>query len=255
MSINQLSTANTFQQWLIATQGLITVANTLTDGGGDTFIANTILEVSGTGSTLIVKNEATINVVTANTVNTGNLTVTSNILAANVTDYVKVGTDLTVYGNANITGNLIVSGNITLDEIGFDDLSVAGSGTFGNTLSVTGITTLSNLIVTSNISTINVTNTLDVGADANVFGNVYIAGDLTIGGNVTLDSVGFDDLNVAGSGNFANTLSVTGNTTLSNATISDTLTLNVLTGNANTTIFTAITEAEARCLAYSIALG
>ena len=94
-----------------------------------------------------------------------------------------------------------------------------------------------------------------VGTNANVGGNVYIAGDLTIGGNVTLDSVGFDDLNVAGSGNFANTLSVTGNTTLSNVTISATLTLNVLTGNANTAIYTRIAEAEGTALAFSIALG
>jgi hypothetical protein len=71
MAINQITTANTFQQWVIATQGLITVANTLTDGNGDTFIANTKLEISGAGATLNVKNTATINVLNANTL-TGN---------------------------------------------------------------------------------------------------------------------------------------------------------------------------------------
>ena len=34
MAITQLSTANTFQQWLLATQALITTSNTLTDGNG-----------------------------------------------------------------------------------------------------------------------------------------------------------------------------------------------------------------------------
>lgn len=48
MSINQLSTSNTFQQWLVSTQSLIGVANNLTDGIGGTFYANTDLQVGGT---------------------------------------------------------------------------------------------------------------------------------------------------------------------------------------------------------------
>ena len=35
MAINYLTTANTFQQWLIGTQDLITVANNLTDNISD----------------------------------------------------------------------------------------------------------------------------------------------------------------------------------------------------------------------------
>lgn len=69
MAINQLSTANTFQQWLVATQSLIGVANNLTDGGtSQTFYANT---------------------------------------------------------NLFIGGDLTVSGNITLDAVGYDNLNVA----------------------------------------------------------------------------------------------------------------------------------
>jgi len=46
-NINQVTTANTFQQWLIATQDLIAVANNLTNGVGGTFYANTNFTVGG----------------------------------------------------------------------------------------------------------------------------------------------------------------------------------------------------------------
>jgi UDP-3-O-[3-hydroxymyristoyl] glucosamine N-acyltransferase len=237
MPINQITTSNTFQQWLIATQGLISTANTLTDGNGQTFIANTILEVSGTGATFVVKNTATINVISANTITTGNLTVTSNIAAANITNSLKVGGDAIVYGNANIVGDLTVTGNLSLDTIGFDDLSVSGSGSFGNTLSVVGQTTLSNLnvtniIVSSNIARANITTSLEVGTTANILGSVYIAGDLTIGGNTILDSVGFDDLTVSGSATIANNATISGDLTVLGNTNLNTANINVITGNA-----------------------
>ena len=92
MAINQLTTANTFQHWLTATQALISTANTLTDGNGATFIANTILEVSGTGSTLNVRTSAGINQLY---VNTGNLlvaNVTSLVGDANTAIYARIET-------------------------------------------------------------------------------------------------------------------------------------------------------------------
>jgi len=107
MAIKYLTTANTFQQWLIGTQDLITVANNLTDNISGTFYANTNL---------------------------------------------VVGNTLNVVGNTTISGDLTVSGNITLDTIGFDDLSVAGSGSFANTLSVTGNSTFSNANVTNTLT-------------------------------------------------------------------------------------------------------
>lgn len=90
MAINQLTTANTFQHWLTATQALISTANTLTDGNGATFVANTILEVSGTGSSLNVRTSADINQLY---VNTGNLliaNVTSFVGTANTALYTKI---------------------------------------------------------------------------------------------------------------------------------------------------------------------
>lgn len=93
MAINQLTTANTFQQWLVATQSLISVANNLTDGGtSSTFYANT---------------------------------------------------------NVQIGGDLTVTGNITLEAVGYDNLEVSGD------LNVVGNSTLATANVTSLIGTAN----------------------------------------------------------------------------------------------------
>ena len=232
-TISQISTANTFQHWLTATQSLIGVANNLTNGNGSTFYANTRLEIGGTGASLNVVTGATINEQYSNTINTVNLVVTQNIAQANITNTLKVGNDavvydtLTVFGNttlntnlevvgtANITGDLNVTGNINLDSIGFDDLNVAGSGSFGNTLNVTGATTIS---------------TLD-GVSANLSTNVSVLRTTTT-----------DNL-------VANTINVT------NQTVTGELVANIFTGNANTAIFAAIAQAQGDSLAFSIALG
>ena len=84
MSINQITTANTFQQWLVATQDLIGVANNLTNGIGGTFYANTDLYVGG------------------------DLTTTGNV---SLGDNLSVAGDLSVGGN--VTGNVVFTGTIS----------------------------------------------------------------------------------------------------------------------------------------------
>ena len=166
-TITQLTTANTFQHWLTATQSLIGNANLLTNGAGSTFYANTRLEIGGSAtSTLNVVTSATINdligttsnITTSNTVSlqARNLNLTENVTSTlKTTGAAFVGTDLTVYGNSTIAGNttisgdLTVSGNIVLDAIGFDDINSNGSINVANTLSVTGNSTFSNANVTS----------------------------------------------------------------------------------------------------------
>ena len=166
MAITQLSTANTFQQWLIATQALITTANTLTDGNGASFIANTKLDVSGTGSQLNVRNSAGINTLYANNAILGGFT---NVTTLNVSSSGYIGGDLIV------AGNVTVSGNITLDSVGFDDLIVSGGATIGTTLDVTGNTTLSNSTTTyGNFSTANVT-ILTGSANTALYNNIATA--------------------------------------------------------------------------------
>jgi len=191
-TLTQLTTANTFQHWLTATQSLIGTANLLTNGAGSTFYANTRLEIGGPNATLNVVTSATVNDLIGNTANVvtvqvRNLNITENVTSAlRTTSSATVGTDLTVHGNSTITGNtlisgdLTVSGNIILDAIGFDDLSVNGSATIANTLSVTGNSTFSNAnvtntltaniatITTATITTANIVTTTGTIASANI---------------------------------------------------------------------------------------
>jgi cytoskeletal protein CcmA (bactofilin family) len=231
-TLSQLTTANTFQHWLTATQSLIGTANLLTNGAGSTFYANTRLEIGGTNATLNVVTGATINAITANTTNTVNLEARTVNITGNVTSDLKltndlyVGDALKVYGsteidgNTLISGNLTVSGNITLDTLGFDDLIVNGSGSFSNTLSVTGITTLSNIIVTGNVATLNITSN-------------------TVTQNLRVDQ----------------TSNFTGNATFVHANATGTLTVNQLGGTANTAIYSELARISGDSLAFSIALG
>jgi len=191
-TLTQLTTANTFQHWLTATQSLIGTANLLTNGAGSTFYANTRLEIGGSNASLNVVTSATINDLigtTANvvTVQVRNLNITENVTSAlKTTSSATVGTDLTVHGNSTIAGNTIisgdltVSGNIILDAIGFDDINSNGSINVANTLSVTGNSTFSNANVTSvltaniarittaNITTANIVTTTGTIASANI---------------------------------------------------------------------------------------
>ena len=191
-TLTQLTTANTFQHWLTATQSLIGTANLLTNGAGSTFYANTRLEIGGTNATLNVVTSATINDLigtTANvtTVQVRNLNITENVTSAlRISSSATVGTDLTVHGNSTIAGNtvisgdLTVSGNIILDAIGFDDINSNGSINVANTLSVTGNSTFSNANVTSvltaniarittaNITTANISTTTGTIASVNI---------------------------------------------------------------------------------------
>ena len=252
-TISQLTTANTFQHWLTATQSLIGTANLLTNGAGSTFYANTRLEIGGVDASLNVSNSASINVLYSNNITVGNINVTSNIVHANVTQALRVGTTARVYGtltsegDTDLLSNLRVGGYIAANS----NVSVAGDASVGGNVAITGNTT--------------------------------IGGDLTVTGNIVLDSIGFDDLQVAGSGSFGNTLSVTGATTVSTinavsanistnltvqrttttdnlvvgntATVTGSITANELLGNANTIIYNRIAEQEGTALAFSIALG
>ena len=262
--ISQLSTANTFQHWLGATQSLIGTANLLTDGNGQTFFANTRIRVGGTSAnvSLNVETGATINVITANTTNTVNLQSKEVVVTGNITSLTTItmntgiGTyqtgELVFQGpNNNVTyansTAIVQSWNTTSNVLSLIQLS----GTFNadtNTyaqLSGANWTTINvssgfsyakpNVTVPSNVL---IQRDLFVDGNTRVTGNTTIIGDLTVSGNITLDTIGFDDLSVAGSATVANTLSVTKDTTLSaNLAVANNVTIggNVATLRVTTT--------------------
>jgi hypothetical protein len=81
-----------------------------------------------------------------------------------------------------------------------------------------------------------------------VGGDSFLYGNLTISGNVTLDTVGFDDLDVAGSANIAGAM---------NSASLKTNTANIanLVGTANTAIYNTIAAVTDSAIAFAIALG
>ena len=145
MAINQISTANTFEQWLIATQSLIAFANSISDSSGGTFTSNT--------SEYII---------------TGDLTVGDTVTAVNV------DTDAITFIVA--TGNNITSNNITVnDTITTNNIIISNSITIGSTVTVSNIianNVTANLVTAVNINTpsdvalkdniIRITNSLDI---------------------------------------------------------------------------------------------
>ena len=156
MAINQLTTANTFQQWLTASQSLIAVANNLTDGGNSsTFYANTNISVANNvtiGGDLTVSGNIILDAIGFDDINAN-----GSISAAN---NLSVGGESALTGNVTIGGNLTVSGNIILDQVGFDDIIANGSITAANNLTVLGTSNLN--IITSNTGLLSVNSNLFV---------------------------------------------------------------------------------------------
>lgn len=117
------------------------------------------------------------------------------------------------------------------------------------------ITTANNLTDGGGAKTFYANTNLVVGNNLTVVGNTTITGDLTVTGNITLDAIGFDDLHVNGSADIANTLTVTGTSILTGVATIANANVAILSGTANTAIYTYIASIEASALAYSIALG
>jgi plastocyanin len=118
-TITNLTTSNTFLQWLTGTQSIISSLNSLREGGvANTYVVNTSIEIAG---------------------------------------------------------DLVVSGNLTLDAIGFNDLNVAGNTVINGTLTVGGNTSLDNTYVTyGNFETANITNLTSDGGLLNASSNVFV---------------------------------------------------------------------------------
>lgn len=172
-TITNLTTSNTFLQWLTGTQSVISSLNSLREGGvANTYVVNTSIEIAG---------------------------------------------------------DLVVGGNLSLDAIGFNDLNVAGNTVINGTLTVGGNTSLDNVYVTyGNFETSNVT--LMVG-DANtaVYANISTVSDYSLS-----------------AGSYANAAFLVANSA------SDVANSAAIYANG---AFTAANTAAADSLAFAIALG
>lgn len=118
-TISQLSTANTFQHWLNATQALIATANLITNGNGSTFYANTRLEIGGANGTLNVVTGATIVTLNSNTITA--LNISSNLSGTNVTTQYVQFSD----GTKQYTANAANSTQTTIISAAFDKANAA----------------------------------------------------------------------------------------------------------------------------------
>jgi hypothetical protein len=184
MAINQISSANTFEQWLIATQSLIAFANSITDSSGGTFTSNT--------SEYIITGNLTVgNTVTAPTVNTDviifddgtrlssnvgivngynhangafNKANAANILAQQAYDYAN-----TIALSGEISGdNVVVLYTVTGNNI------VANISVSSANVTATNNVTAGNVNVSNAVSGLNVTATNNVNA-----GNVSVTNAIT----------------------------------------------------------------------------
>jgi hypothetical protein len=117
-----------------------------------------------------------------------------------------------------IGGNLTVSGFLVLDDIGYNDLTVAGNVEVVQTITTFG-GIFENLEILNNVITLNA-ESINVGSDATVYGNL----------NAFLCC--------------QNGLNLTGDLT-ANLVVIDTLTLNTLIGTANTNIYNNIFASNA----------
>ena len=156
--INNINTQNTFDQWVTTTQSLVSTVNSLTDGPA--IIANTSLDVTGTGSKLNVRNSGAINTLYANTANIANIgftgssmTIPGNVASVNVTTNLAVGGNTSISANVNIGGNVLVSQSMNVAS----NITVNNITVFGRVNATLGITTIGN----TSFGNLTVTGTTD----------------------------------------------------------------------------------------------
>jgi hypothetical protein len=92
-------------------------------------------------------------------------------------------TNITVANNLTIGENLTIGGFLILDEIGYNDLIIAGNASIQENLTSTGAI-FSNLQVTDNVFSVN-TSILKVGTD-------FLTNDLLVSNTFNVDDINID---------------------------------------------------------------
>jgi hypothetical protein len=263
---NTAAVGNTTVTGFLTTTG--TVNATAVNVGANVNLTTSEIDVGNTTtnavltSTTIKVGSATVNTVitgsaitTTATVASGNTTVTGFV---NASSYGTFGgtvnaTALNIGANVNLTSGRINVGNstvntfITSTAIETDGtLTVLGAATLSNTLSVTGLMTMSSANLTSSLNvvgaaTVNgaflVNNTASVGnttisGTANVTSSINVVGAATVNGALTVNNTAaVGNTTITGFANVSSTLNVVGA-----ATVNGALTVNNTAALGNTTI-------------------
>ena len=174
MAIVTVSTSNTFNEWRVATNQLVTEVNKTESGTAvlsvDTLTANTI---TANGDIAVNGGDLTTTQTTANVFNT---TATTLNLGGAAT-IVEIGA---ASGTTNINNTLDVDGDVNIDggDLTVSTASFNLANTNATTLNVGGAATALNLGAATGTTTIR--------NDASVSGNTSITGTLGVTGNVTL---------------------------------------------------------------------
>jgi hypothetical protein len=147
--INNINTQNTFDQWVTTTQQLVSTVNFFTDG--PSIIANTSLDISGTGSKMNVRNIGAINTLYANTANIANVGFTGSSMT--VPGTLGVTRDVTVGGNTTITSNVSIGGNVAISQ----NVGISGNLVISYNMNVASNITVNNITAFGRANATNVT--------------------------------------------------------------------------------------------------
>jgi predicted acyltransferase (DUF342 family) len=224
MAINQISTQNTFGEWVAATTNLITISNNLTD---NVLSSNAKITLTRPGFSLNVTNSAFINSLTANTITiptTGNLIVSGNTTLT----YANVTQTLTV-------NNFVVIGTYTLGSASYNNIDASGYVNAASYLKSTNYLSVGTFINQSGANNTFAGQTAFTNATTSIttLGNVSFGKSVTVAENLTVtkESILSGNLTVSKNATVTGILAVTGNTNLSgNLSVSKNATV---TGNTN----------------------
>lgn len=253
MPINQLSTSNTFFQWVGATNQLITITNFLNDGGF--FNTNSTIVISGSG-VLNVLGTALVNTLLSNTINTRFINVTGTGEALNVANSAIVRGNVFVGGNVSI-GNLIVRGAYNLDNPTLSNLALSGWANVTSNLNVQSSFSqmgTQTSFFAGRLDLLNTANSLNALGNVAVSKNISVTQNVVVGQNLVatrifgttgnITSLNVSTMNVDSNLNIFGTLNttflnVTNNLTVANLTVTSNIftqsTTNISGGNISIT--------------------